>query len=301
MSRQNTQNSMSNAIKQHPNTALRELENKIKYYPNNSKILVEGTTDSKVLEQLTSRQFCNIIPLGNKDNVLAAANSYSNQANDIGLLAVYDEDYDFFLNKNHETNNIFSTKSATDIEILILKYDKNITSKLIRYFLNQEQIDNFNNTYHISIQKFILEITSKIGILRVISESRPCRLKINETVFDDCLDDNFQFDFQHYMQKLNNNRPYPLSPRIITSILNQINNTIHTAVEEDLWKYRKGHDFSKVCNMVFQKLGTKIRCSKIEIENFLYWYYESNDFKVSDLYYKLKKWESSHNQYTIFR
>lgn len=250
-------------------------------------IFVEGQTDVRLFRKFFDLDKCKVerIPGGNvklEECVLTLLPSHN--------LIVAIRDADFLRVSNTPLiakPNIILT-DYHDVEMTIL-YQSKIFDNLMSEYAETVSPTNYNN-----IKEYLLNFIFLISLIKLLNVNKNLSLSFNFG-FQDLLDfQNDNFDLNSYVNRIFSKSDNPkISEESLFQELNQVSNTTY-----DLYQITNGHDIAHVLAKFFNtkhQIARKKSLTADDIESDLRLLFNEDNFKNTQIYSELKKWENANN------
>lgn len=264
-----------------------------------SYLIVEGDTDARVYNGLTDKQNCRIIIAFGKHNAVKAILELEKRRVK-GVLAIVDADF-WRLEQIVPKNDNLLLTDTHDLETMILKSPA--LEKVISEYLPGNKIIDYTDAVCESLREIILVIGIPIGLLRWLSSQEDLDFVFKELPFHVLIDKKYlQVDQNQLLLAVNNaSRKHGLTDIDIKNKIKELANGNH-----DPWHVCSGHDLiyilAEVIPIVLQKktgerVNGKIRPN--ELDSKLRIAYEFTYFKLTQLYFSIRKWEDKNKSFHI--
>ncbi|MBS6027095.1 MAG: DUF4435 domain-containing protein [Haemophilus pittmaniae] len=260
------------------------LQSKSPQYRNKYFVLVEGITDIKFFTKHFFQMEICFKSMNSGKPVVKESVDYLIKNGLSKIFGVCDADFDHIDNISYE--NILLT-DFHDLEMFFI--ESSCLYKVFCEYLNDTtggDVDKINKI-SIKIKKDVIEICSKIGLLRFINY-RDSNINLNFkgmnfSEFISVSDSVINFDIDHFIEFLlrrSNNTPkeYYTKEYIISEYLKFNLN------EFDYRHLCNGHDFVNILVIVLREISGNTNISREHIEENMRMGYESDCFKKTNLY-----------------
>lgn len=262
-------------------------------------IYVEGNTDFDYFYNFFDKSKCHIEGCRGKSTVIQIINK-SNERKYKGVIGILDKDYDQLLSRLQIIPNLFYTDEH-DMECMILKTE--VFERLINKFTDSKKCKNINLEED-QIQSEIISIGKKMGAIRRYNELFNLGISFKELNFEDYLDDELLFDVDKIIEIIL--RAYRFSDPV--QVEEDLNKEI--SIDYDTWQVCRGHDITELVKIFFTRDGlpnignpkSQKEINTLEkVEDLIQIAYGTNDFKRTELYSELNKWEKNNSDYEFLK
>jgi hypothetical protein len=270
-------------------------------------LIVEGVKDYKLYSKFTNNSNVKIKEAFGFEKVklvlhLLSERGFSNK------LGIIDSDFSKLLGIKHEVDGLFITDSH-DIEVMIFK--TKALETVLRIFVSATKISNYEKKVGKSIRDKILEIGIEIGYLKLANKVynlglvfKPATVDGNQIKYRDFINDE-RLDYNGRKSLVNSLINYS---RVKSKSLKSEDEIMHRLEEiasgtYDIEHLVNGHDLSNILFLLLKKtLASTNRMLQDfnSVEDSLILSFEYDDFKRTDLYKDIKKFENNAN-YQILR
>lgn len=276
-------------------------------------ILVEGSSDQKMLGLFANTQNCLIVVAEGKNNAIEALKLLSAQR-ERGIVAFVDNDFDTLTGRTITHNNVIIS-DLHDMETMI------ISSPALRKYIGlllpphkNDKIDKFTE----EVKNILIRITHPLGCLRWVTIENNCRLSLKKIPLEELI------DFAQYKLRLDDLVELRCKTKSTEDMCGKEN--LIKLVEEkrttslNPWLVCQGHDLIRVLFVILPKLlpgyfsarteEQKERLNKTILEkigsdhlifDWLLGCYEADSFKGTQMYKQIKEWETRNSPYKILR
>ncbi|RUV23652.1 DUF4435 domain-containing protein [Mesorhizobium sp. M7A.F.Ca.MR.245.00.0.0] len=253
-------------------------------------LLVEGPSDFKFFATYISDGNCEIVIGWGRENSLTAM-TILNAIPVSGVLCIIDRDFDLFLGNEVDVQNVIVTDDH-DIEITMFKSPA--VEKLV-IELGSAEKSKTRREAGFDIRSDVVAVAYVLGVARLHSIKEGHSLKFDGLKFR-YVDKKLTFAVKDMFQEIINHSQKLGVP--FEGFLQELESW--KKIEHDRLQMCCGHDVSAVLGLAFQSLwGTK-NAKDVDaegIESRLRLAFGIDDFRVSDLYKKIKSWEASNPPY----
>lgn len=236
-------------------------------------VIVEGLTD-KVYKNLFDNSKVVFKKNGSCDGLISFIDKLNVDFQGL-YIVIKDADFDHLNNISYtQYDNVFLTDTH-DIETMMLSV-RTIEQKLAVEFL--DEIDEG------FIQKCMKHL-EPLSYLKWYNISKHLNLVVKEiqigTIYDGCNQVSLtDCEYELYKDKKNRDR--------CACVVKEVSEFIKTHKTEDKWNLVNGHDLCKALNIFFKNQGK----STGDVSKCLRMGYSLNDFKQTELYHSINKWEN---------
>lgn len=256
-------------------------------------LLVEGSTDARLFERLTSDK-CQVRFSNGKENAIKVIKILEKSKFN-GVLAIVDADFWNVENVNSPSPNILTT-DGHDLETMLVF--SSALDKVLAEFGDVEQLKKFNKPF----RDLLIEFALPIGLLRLLSAPSRKNLQLNFKKLQYC---NF-LDFkkmsvdikQMVTEIIRNSKTSALDADVLCT-------EIMTMLKQDpsLIKHIcSGDDLVEILNCGLTKVFGNFRSKNLDqhsLRSILRIAYDRDCFSSSNVYNAIKKWEISNQGFTI--
>lgn len=258
-------------------------------------LIVEGSTDWRLLSKFVDPQTSAVRSAFTKDNVISVleilrGTSFSR------LLAIVDLDYEGLLGQKTTRQDVFYTPDH-DLEILLLRSPA--LTDVLREFGSQSKIDTASKVGIHPLQ-LSLEATKPLGCLRLASIRNGWALKFDQMKFDFVDTQTLSPDTTRLVEHICGRNPFATCTR--SDALKQIQ--IEQSHGHDIWQLVVGHDVSTILAISLRKLFGTYNNGEITDELFesaLRLAYTLDEFRKTPLYVDVAQWCQSNNVPPVFQ
>jgi hypothetical protein len=252
-------------------------------------LIVEGDSDAKVYRQMIDQSACQIVPVLNKNMVLAVL-EILNRENAPDIVAIVDKDFDELVGTLPQMDNLCFTDTH-DLETMLMQSPA--LEKVLDEFGSTEKVQNLD------VRTLLISAASPIGYLLWISLQDQLDLKFATIEYGKFLNDALQTDELKLIQEVKNkSQRLDLVDRDIQQRLNQQRDPQH-----DPWQICRGHDLAGILAYGLRKVLGSNKPADVTpevIERSLRLAYEFAYFCQTNLYKALREWEQAHSPYKLF-
>lgn len=266
---------------------------------NKSFVLVEGESDVCFYKNIVNKESTIVTPMDSKKEVIQVINKI-NQLNMHGVIGIIDADFDRALGNDTYPDNVIVTDDH-DIETMILHSD--VFDRFKNEFGDDEKIREYEGRTKKDVYGQIIEYSTEIGKLRLISEQENFNLNFKAVPLDNLFNEELDFDIQDYIDQV-----LTISNKIgiKTNILDKYNKiSIHC----NEWQICRGHDLTRILTIFFSKrkcgknLGQDKKAQYICVASVEQWlrgaYYAPLFFKTTMMFKMILQWESNNPNWKI--
>ncbi len=256
-------------------------------------LIVEGTTDVRVYENLINRTKCRLLPANNKDVAIAAINKLEND-NFRGVLTIVDTDFWKLDNIRPKSLNILLTDTH-DLETMILFSEA--LDKVLSEFGSKPNIASLGR----SIRDILLAGALPIGLLRWLSSPTKDNLflKFDGIKFNNFIDiKSLSVNIDNFIKEIKNNS------RGSTLNVSAIKLKIIALIKAryDPWQVCNGHDMVQLLAIGLTNIFGNHRATNITsegVEGILRVSYEYSYFSSTQLHNAIKDWENANQPFKV--
>lgn len=259
-----------------------------------SIVLVEGGSDSRLLERFVDKMRCEIEVAFGKTNVIEALDLLEDEGFE-GVLAIVDADFDRILGVTYSLVNLFLT-DVHDLDLMIF-----MSNALDRYVREHQKENKFSINFQGDINTLrarVLYAAMPLALFKLCSLRKDLRLSFKSFRHDDFT----QLDLSTDENKVGG----ALLERSIAGVT--IDKLMSWFIQErardhDLLQVVNGHDVSAMLGISLRDLLASKRREQTwasEVESGLRLTYTEADFWDSQLYALLAGWQKSNPPYRIF-
>lgn len=257
-------------------------------------LIVEGSTDVRVYENLINKTQCMLVPAYCKDNAIDALNKLERN-NFKGVLTIVDTDFWKLDGIQPNTPNLLLTDTH-DLETMILS--SKALDKLLAEFGSQSRIALLGK----SIRAILLEGALSIGFLRWLSSPTKDNLSLrfknlNFNNFVDIKKLSVNIDYLINEVKTNS-QDSTLDNSMIKSKITALMNAGY-----DPWQVCSGHDMVQLLSIGLMNIFGNHRAMNIitleQVDGILRVSYESSFFSSTQLHKAIKNWEITNTGFKV--
>jgi hypothetical protein len=261
-------------------------------------LFVEGPSDERFYGMFTEPKKCQIIIAFNRFNVVEACRIL--QTGDFeGAIGIIDADFNHLESKTTDLPSVFQT-DMHDVECLMLSTEA--FDKLVSEFASKEKLATWQDKYVSDIRSHLLDQSIIIGALLWHSNKAGLNLRFQE--LDPkayANDEDLRIDPQKLITHVKNkSQRHDLSDE---KLLGGLTDCINASCKKH-WQMVRGCDLIDLLGFAFRKaIGTlkSLQTAREQIEAGLRLAYLEDDFSRTTLYGEIRKWETSHAPYQVFR
>lgn len=256
-------------------------------------LIVEGTTDLRVYENLISSTHCKALPATNKDIAITTINKLESN-NFKGVLTIVDTDFWKLDSVTPNSLNILLTDTH-DLETMILSSEA--LDKVISEFGSRPKIAALGK----SIRDILLEGALPIGFLRWLSSPTKdnLSLRFKGLHFYNFVDTNkLSINIDLLIKEVKTNSQ--ASTLDETAIKNKIATLMKSGY--DPWHVCSGHDMVQLLAIGLINLFGNHRATNITsdaVDGILRVSYEYSYFSSTQLHNSIKDWESANTPFKV--
>ncbi|MDB9451637.1 DUF4435 domain-containing protein [Dolichospermum circinale] len=260
-------------------------------------LLVEGSSDKTFYERFVDKLSCELVITAGKPSSKQRAITILEileKSNFQGVLAIVDADFDRLQNIPDTSPNLLRTDTH-DLETMLIK--SSALEKVISEFGSEEKITQLNR----DIREVLISVGVAIGYLRYISQHDELNLTFEGITFSKFIDEkNWQFNEVKLIQEIKNKsqafylKDEDLEKRLFTEKSNN----------QDPWQVCCGHDLVEILSLGLRKaIGTNktVDVEANSLERNLRLAYEVAYFYKTQLYWKIRKWETNNQPFHVLQ
>lgn len=269
---------------------------KFKPKDNDLILLVEGKTDRILFSKFIISKRIIINDCDGSSNVIELIEELRSRDFN-SMIGILDKDFKELDEELIEDEIIFYT-DYHDIEVSII--ESNAINVIFEKYANEEKLENFHTKFRLNYRDYIFKLASFIGYLKWANKIDDLGLVFKPKTTEGKklkLEKIFNFDLEYlgdermvtYVKQYSNNRGTNI--KNTEEIIESYNK--HKGKAVDLLHLCNGHDLSYIIAISIKRIIGNTNVSFENIENDLRLSYDSNCFKLTNLYKSIKHWEES--------
>ena len=248
-------------------------------------MIVEGTHDSRVMQNFVDANSCFIVVASGKGNALGAL-PLVRRTEPKGIILIVDRDFDFVCQGAvYDTDVVYV--DCHDLDLMIFKSPA--LEKVLRELASPDKMEQFRETCG-DLRTYLLSAAAPIGCLRLLSIEENEHLSFDGMSFDFVRRVDLQFEVKEMVQEVLNKsmRSRSENDAFVEKIM-QVSGRVL-----DPWEICVGEDVLQfltraLCKMIGTQQRNKINWRSVQTH--LRLAYERDFFRKSGLYARIKDWE----------
>lgn len=263
--------------------------------PQNSILLVEGSTDTRVVSNFVDETCCDVVYAVYKDKLISAL-QILDHSKEQGVLGIADADY-WHVNKispKKYSNNLFVTDTH-DIDTMILL--SSALEKMLSEYARQSKLESLGK----SVRQILAESGVNIGYVRWVSEKHNHSIDFKDLCFYNFIDkSDLQVNTAKLYKEIKRN---PKNKHIdVAKVISQVNTLVQ--LKEDKWNICQGHDLIEILTIGLKEvfgnhtntiLNSDIVSRNLRLSCNLYHFLNTN------LYASIEEWEKANSPFKVLK
>ena len=268
------------------------MRNTYNQYAKQYYLVVEGESDEKFFQTIIDCNVCKVQNLANKESVLGFMKK-RHESWMKGVLAIVDADFDHIRGKEQNIPNLLYLDHH-DMEITILSSEIN-KMRLYSEHGNIQEILQFQEKNKQDFLEAVLKIAYQIGCLRLANEIYDHGISMNpDTIpYVDVINKCLQIDMKTLVERIHG--------RVnVIQLLEEYEDIEKEGY--DRWQICVGHDVTQLLSLCFTNGSEGLGFGRSErpmrkqaIEQTLRNIYDYTNFKNTDVYLGIVKWQNDNN------
>jgi hypothetical protein len=258
-------------------------------------LIMEGTSDALLFENLVTRGCCRVLAAGNKDRVLTVLEILRG-SDFAGVVGIVDADFDAITGLPTEQPNLIQV-GVHDLDVMILESEA--LSKVLRAHGSQEKISAAIQAWQSEIRDQLFNLALPLAALRLYSQRNLLNLTFEEIDFERFIPrQSLTINVDDMIKTvLNKSQRFDLTPA-------KVRNGVDAILAEGHPRSMMcvGHDVVEILAIGLRRvLGSKSpsEVSRERLELDLRLAYETPFFRNSELFSRLLRWEEENLEFSF--
>ncbi|MBD2500348.1 DUF4435 domain-containing protein [Anabaena azotica] len=259
-------------------------------------LLVEGGSDKIFYERFVNK-CCKLVTVSGKPSSkqrVIAVLEILEKDNFQGVLAIVDADFERLTTLLYSSPNLLRTDTH-DVETMLIKSPA--LDKVIAEFSSEEKVTQFKR----DIRLALLEAATPVGCLLLISLTEDLNLKFEGIKYSKFIDENTLLidELKLIKEVKNKSQAFSLKDEELQEKI-----LSHKSKNYDSWQVCCGHHLVEILSVALCKAWGTSKASDVEansLERSLRLAYEEVYFRKTEIYSKIRVWESKNQPFQVLR
>lgn len=259
-----------------------------------SFLIVEGSSDSKLLKKFIDGNLCHLVVALGYDNAVGTIAILESQPFP-GALCLVDADFSRILGEDRSADNVIVT-DAHDLEAVMIR--SAALTKLLVEKGSQDKIAAFEGARGATLQPILLAEASKMGALRLCSREHEWKLDFRNVDFGFVDKSTLKLDLTELVRKI--------LARSLKDELGQVH--VYESVNSKLaaghnqWDLCNGHDMTAILAKGLRKPLGSVDGNEAKPEKVSSWLrlaFDLQDFQETSIHADIVDWEGRNGPYKV--